>query len=268
MVNLGRVPETHEFSGSPDLIRLNLTPKKLRQWFFEEYGEEVFQRAVQERRDDLLVYLALANFRRRIPFRHLPSRLQADMRTFFGSYQRALEQGRECLFALGREGFLSDLCQEFGQGHLEENALYVHHGLVDELPPALRVYLGCAEVLEGGVGDADIIKIHRRSKKVSLLFHKDFERGAFPELQTRIKINLADQSVQYFDHAADERTQVLCGKHRFVSQRHPKFERWRKVHERVERLIGPSEYPHLDRDELSRRLGEAGYELTLRKSET
>ncbi len=145
-----------------------------------------------------MVYLALANFRRKIPFRHLPSSLQADIKTFFGSYQRALGLGREKLFALGQPGAVAQLCEEFEHGWQDEHSLYIHRTLIEDLPAELRVLLGCAEILEGDLSQADIIKIHKQSSKVTLLMYQDFDRRSFPQLIERIKINLADQSVQYF----------------------------------------------------------------------
>ncbi len=59
---------------------------------------------------------------------------------------------------------------EHGLGHLDPGqSLQLHVSLVEQLPPLLRVYVGCAAVLYGDWRNADLIKIHIGSGKVSLM---------------------------------------------------------------------------------------------------
>jgi hypothetical protein len=43
------------------------------------------------------------------------------------------------------------------------------------LPPALRAYVGCATALFGKVAQADVVKIHKVSGKVTFLLYDDLE---------------------------------------------------------------------------------------------
>jgi hypothetical protein len=65
-------------------------------------GGDEFRKAAEGRGRDLLVYVALANLRRRVPFGHLSQSLRWDIREFFGNYTRALEKGLELLYAVGQ----------------------------------------------------------------------------------------------------------------------------------------------------------------------
>jgi len=265
MISLGRVPNLSEFPRGSELVRLSLTPNKLFKWFVEEFGEEVFENAVNRRKDDLLVYLALANFKRRIPFQHLPQQLRTDLKTLFGSYKRALEFGRAILFSLGQEGVTARLCTALGFGWQDDHSLYIHRSLINALPPGLRILLGCAETLEGDFSEADLIRIHKRSSKVSLLLYDNFERKSFPVLRERIKINLAKQSVEYFDYSLSSDPLVLRNKYRFVAHDHQKYETWRKFHRRVEKYADSSTTPHSRLWDLRQALENCGLDLRLRR---
>jgi DNA phosphorothioation-associated putative methyltransferase len=65
-------------------------------------AEAILEQARLSRMDDLQVYFARLQFEKRPPCRHLESRLQQDIKAFFGDYRAALDSGRELLFAAGR----------------------------------------------------------------------------------------------------------------------------------------------------------------------
>jgi DNA phosphorothioation-associated putative methyltransferase len=113
----------------------------------EKWGKDEWESARESRRNDLLVYLALSNFRRLVPYRHLSQSLQQDFRAFFGTYQSALLLSRELLFAAGDPHKVEQVSQSTRIGWQDEQALYFHRTVLEKLPPLLRVYVGCASVL-------------------------------------------------------------------------------------------------------------------------
>ena len=185
-------------------------------------GAEPLKRSAESRQTDLLVYVGLANLRKRVPFGHLSASLRLDIREFFGNYTRALEKGLELLYAAGDPGEIELACEDLKLGWQDEQALYVHRGLLERLPPVLRAYVGCATALFGDVAQADVIKIHKASGKVTFLVYDDFEGKPLPELQHRIKVNLKTRWVQAFDHR--EAGQLLYFKERFVAPDDPGLE--------------------------------------------
>lgn len=225
-LELGRPPLESEFDRYDALCALLGSPRKALRFAAAMFGSEALDKAAEARRRDLLVYVALSNFRKRVPFEVLPEGLQADIRFFFGSYPKALAKGREALFAAGNPDLVARLCDETPFGHKDHQALYVHSSLVKELHPILRVYVGCAEFLCGEVKDADIVKIHKHSGKISLLFYDDFFGNPLPELQTRVKVNLRTREVEIFDHRSDVRQELLFFKELYVAPGHPDRERW------------------------------------------
>ncbi len=225
-LELGRLPLQSEFERYGAVTELFGSPKKALRFLTGLFGTEVLEKAAESRRNDLLVYIALSNFRKRVPFGVLPDGLQADIRHFLGPYSQALAQGRQALFAAGDSDLIAGLCNDSPLGHKDDRALYVHSSLVADLHPVLRVYVGCAELLCGDVKNADLVKIHKHSGKLTLLFYDDFFGKPFPELQTRVKVNLRTCDVDVFDHRSELRQELLFFKERYVRPDHPDRETW------------------------------------------
>jgi DNA phosphorothioation-associated putative methyltransferase len=247
MIDFGRIPATAEFERFDELREKFGTPKSAKQLFIEKYGEKTLQDAFDEKRKDLLVYMSLSNFKKRVPYIHLPRRIQNDIKTFIGGYKRGMEQSKEMLFSIGKPDLITDLCNQTQFGLLDHKALYIHKSLINDLHPILRIYVGCAEFLYGDLNQGDIIKIHKKSGKVTLLKYDDFESKNLPELLERIKINLREQRVDIFDHQIGFKKQLLYFKDLYVGKDHPNVLKWAKFSNRLRKIgldekdvIGPS----------------------------
>jgi DNA phosphorothioation-associated putative methyltransferase len=259
MLDLGRLPRRDEF-GRFDEVRAAVgSIPQAREIFVQKHGEETFTAAFEMRQADWTVYLALANLRRRVPFRHLPQSHKRDIKTFFGSYTDALEAGREMLFMIGDPDIIEEECQAQELGWQDEQALYVHSELVDQLSVILRIYVGCAELLFGDIHEVDIVKIHKRSGKVTFLVYDDFERKRLPELVQRVKINLRTQEIDVFGRLPDEDVDLLYFKDRYVSPDHPKLRSWRRFSGRLRKVgIDESRFLGVKKSEFAALAAEAG----------
>ena len=233
-LQLGRMPAPEEFPRFGELREKLGSPKRALRLFVQRGGGADVQRAAENRRRDLLVYVAMANLRKRVPFGHLSASLRLDIRAFLGNYSRALKKGLELLYAAGDAGEIELACEDLEVGWQDEQALYLHRNLVDQLPPILRSYVGCATTLFGDVAQADVVKLHRSSGKVTFLAYDDFEGKPLPELRQRIKVNLRTRWVQVFDHSAER--QVLYFKERFMAPEHPRIAEMRAFSAKVRRL--------------------------------
>ena len=233
-IELGRMPAPEEFARHGELVQALGSAKRGMTLLERKGGAEALKRAAEARRNDLLVYLGLANLRRKVPFGHLSPRLRLDVREFFGNYQRALEQGLELLYAAGDPGEVELACEGLKIGWQDGQALYVHRSVVDLLPGVLRAYVGCATALFGDVAQADVVKIHKTSGKVTFLVYDDFEGKPLPELQHRIKVNLKTRWVQAFDHR--QAGQLLYFKERFVAPDHPRLREMAAFSAKVRKL--------------------------------
>lgn len=264
MLQLGRLPEPEEFPRIGELQAKIGSPKQALRMFIQKGGAEEMRRAAENRKRDLLVYVALANLRKRVPFGHLSLSLRADIRAFFGNYTRALEKGLELLYAAGDPGEIEVACEGLPFGWQDEQALYVHRSLVDRLPPILRAYVGCATTLFGDVRQADIVKIHKASGKVTFLAYDDFGGKSLPELRARIKVNLRTRWVQVFDHSADG--QLLYFKERLLAAEHPGLPEMQAFSAKLRKMgIPAEENGGPSRAELVRLLGERGLNENLKR---
>jgi DNA phosphorothioation-associated putative methyltransferase len=181
-LNLGRTPDKAEVA---DLLALtegfgNLG--KASRFLAAHKGqsavETALEQAAQARIADLEVYFALQQSSRRRPYKHLDPGLQHDIKVFFGDYQAALEAGRRQLFRIADTEAIADACRtaaEHGLGWLEPGAsLQLNSRLVEALPALLRVYVSAAAMLYGDIREADLVKIHIGSGKLSLMRYDDF----------------------------------------------------------------------------------------------
>jgi len=205
IIELGRTPTIEEYPETDTLkSTLKMSDKKLQEWFVERYGQTALKDAFDRRRDDLLVYLGLANFKQKVPYSSLSTRLQKDMKTFFGSYKAAKQEALVELFKIGNPDEIERRCSEIHQsksiGRLDHQALYIETEELSELDPVLRMYIGVAELLYGDIEEVNIIKVHKRSGKTTFLFYDEYEKNGEEKLHYRIKVDLRNQKVYFFDH--------------------------------------------------------------------
>ncbi len=221
VLRLGRLPAPEEFERHAELRELMGSPKRALRLFVKRGGAELLSQSTETRKNDLLVYMALSNLRKRVPFGHLSASLRLDIRTFFGNHKAAVAKGLELLYAAGDPGEIELACEDLKLGWQDEQALHFHRSLLDQLPPVLRAYVGCATTLFGDVQQADVVKLHKASGKVTFLAYDDFEGKPLPELRFRTKVNLRTRWVQVFDHSAEG--QLLYFKERLLGADHPRL---------------------------------------------
>lgn len=236
MLDLGRPPIKEEFDRYDELQGAVGSINKARNLFQRKFGREPLINAFELRRGDLLVYMALSNFRRLVPFRHLPPSIRTDIKTFFGGYRQAIEKSLKLLFSIGNSEKIAELCDQTSFGFVDEQALYIHSGLIKDLHPILRIYVGCAELLAGDLHNFDLIKLHKHSGKVSLMRYDDFECNPLPVLVERVKVDLSRQKVDIFDHGSSQRQEVLFFKERYVAEDHENRGIWEKCSEHLTSL--------------------------------
>ena len=222
--------------------------------------------AASARREDLLVYFGLNLFNGRTKYSRLPPELQRDIKVFFANATSVFEAGRALLFSVGKPEVIDDTCRQAaaaGLGYLNEgHSLQLHTSEINKLPAALRCYVGCGAKLYGDVETADLIKIHIRSGKLTLLFYDDFDSSPVPRLRERIKINMRSQRIDFFEHAADRDHQLLYLKSRYITLKYPRYEEQKKFDDALVKLglFDFTEYGP-DADVFRSTLSRAGYAI-------
>jgi DNA phosphorothioation-associated putative methyltransferase len=259
---LGRLPDPAEFPGSQAVIERFKSLKRAFAAIQRITGLETWEAIARRRREDLLVYLALARFGKRPAFSHLPLPLQRDMKAFFGTYSKACAEADALLFRAGDAAAIDETCKRSMVGKLLPDDLYVHRSALDSLEPLLRIYEGCGRAYLGEVEGANIIKIHRRSGKLSYLLYPDFETDPHPALLRCVRLNLRTRQIECYDYTQSANPPVLHRKDSFLTPDHPlyaKFARLTAQEEKNGLLDDPSGIG--TRDGWSRRLAERGFSL-------
>lgn len=259
---LGRIPAEEEFEQSADVVRVFGSLKRAFALIKRVTGADDWDEIARHRVDDLLIYLALARFRKRPKFSRLPIGLQRDIRSFFGNYTKACEQADELLFQAGDPDAIDEACRQSPIGKLLPNSLYVHRSAIDCLEPLLRVYEGCGRTYLGELDGTNIIKIHRFSGKLSYLAYPDFESDAHPALLRSIKLNMRTQYLDCYDYSESPNPPVLHRKETFLNETHPLRDRFARLTRQEEKhgLLEDSRSIGT-RNGWDHRLSETGFEV-------
>ncbi len=218
----GREPDKSEVKNMPQILEaFGSLPKALR-FLRGQKDEEIIEAVQQLRREDLLVYFTLGMFEKRKPYRHLEAHLQRDIKSFFADYKTAQLEAKELLFQISQPELLNATCRKAaseGLGwYIEGKSLQLHSSLVERLPPILRVYVGCGTALYGDITSADLVKIHIRSGKLTLLQFDDFSNKPIPKLIQRVKILFRQQDFELFEYGPEFEPTNLYLKSRYMNE--------------------------------------------------
>jgi DNA phosphorothioation-associated putative methyltransferase len=262
IAELGRLPDEDEFPRTHEAVAAFGSLKRAFALLRRVTGGDEWDVIRHRRKEDLLVYLALARFRKRPPIGRLPRTLQRDMRAFFGAYTKACRQADDLLFRAGNAAAIDEACQRSPVGKQLPDDLYVHRSALDSLEPLLRIYEGCGRAYLGEVEGANIIKIHRRSGKLSYLVYPDFDTDPHPALLRSVRVNLRTRHIESNDYSQSANPPILHRKETFLPQDHPLREEFARLTEQEEKhglLDQPSTIG--TREGWKRRLEEKGFAL-------
>ena len=232
----GRLPVDGELSTAPQLSQTFGSVARAFTMLRRVTSIERWDQIRQERRADVLVYLALAAFPNRPRFGALPDELRHDIRSFFGSYKTGCSEADTLLFSTGNQDAVDRACRNASVGKLLPDALYIHHTAVSHLPPVLRVYEGCGRQLAGAVDALTLVKLFRRRARVSYLAYEDFDRVAHPTLRHAVVADLHRLDLQFRDYTRSDNPPVLHRKELLVADGYPARPRFARLTAHEQRL--------------------------------
>ena len=232
----GRLPVDRELPEAPRLTPVFGSVARAFSLLRRATGAGRWDRIRQERRADLLVYLALAAFPKRPRFGALPEATRHDVRAFCGSYKAGCAEADALLFSAGDQDAVDRACRDAGVGKLLPDALYVHHTAVGHLPPVLRVYEGCGRQLAGAVEGLTLVKLFRRRARVSYLVYEDFDRHPHPALRQAFVADLRRLDLRRHDYRQTPNPPILHRKELFVADDYPARALFARLTAREERL--------------------------------
>lgn len=232
----GRLPIDLELAVTPQIRRTFGSIPRAFSLIRHVTGSEKWDALRRARRDDLLVYLALAAFGRRPKFRQLPDTLRFDIRAFFHTYKAASTEADHLLHSAGDQHAINRACAAAPVGKMLPDALYVHHTALPRLPPLLRVYEGCARRLAGSVDGMTIIKLSRHRPRVSYLVYPDFDRLGHPALAEVFVADLPRLALHHRDYRASANAPILHRKELLVPADYHARQRFARLTASEERL--------------------------------
>ncbi len=115
------------------------------------------------------------------------------------------------------------------------NALYVHVDALHGLPQLLQIYEGCARAYLGSFEDANVVKLHRDSPRVSYLRYADFDGDPHPTLLESFLVKLGGLEISFRSYADSRNPPILHRKEEFVSPSDPRRERFERLTRQEER---------------------------------
>jgi DNA phosphorothioation-associated putative methyltransferase len=205
-------------------------------------SDDYWQEATDARRADLLVYIGLSRFGHRPRLSQLPVTLARDIKALFGTYQAACAQADRMLFAAGKTDLIDVAARSSRIGKRTPSAIYIHRSALPYLPPLLRLYEGCAQVLSGTVDGANLIKLSVASPQVSYLRYPRFDRDPHPVLSAAVTVSLNKLTVDFRDYSNSSNPPLLHRKEEFVPADYPHRELWERL-TRAEVRAGLYEHP-------------------------
>ena len=140
----------------------------------------------------------------------------------FSTYRRACEEADVALLAVGDMERVSRAARRSSVGKLTPSAIYAHaESALENLPPLLRLYEGCARRYIGRVDSANLIKLHTGEPMVSYLSYPDFESDPHPALAASMTVHLQTFRVRERDYTTSRNPPILHRKETFVASNHP-----------------------------------------------
>ena len=240
----GRLPQEDEVPWSQNINDLFGSIPRAFQVIQSATGQKPWTEIQMKRRSDILVWLALSRFHMRPQFTTLPLFLQRDIKSLFSAYTRACNEADILLMSIGQPEVREKAILQSPFGKLMPKGLYVHKHYLNELPPVLRLYEGCAGALVGEISDANIIKFHRDSANISYLTYDDFERNPHPELMDSVLVSLDGRKIKRRNYREYTNRFILHRKETFIPEGSNLWEKFRRLTEQEEKwglFSAPSE---------------------------
>lgn len=183
----------------------------------------------EQRRQELLLYLALGRFGDRPSVRQLASEMRQDIKDIFGGYEQACVLADMLLYSLRDLPKIAELCRSSQIGKKFKNSFVIHIDCIEKLPTLLRLYEGCASRTVGRLEGANVVKFALQEAKISYLTYADFDEVAHPLLQERLDVYLGRLRVSHQDYQETENPPILHEKDLLVGPDYPLYEKFAQL---------------------------------------
>jgi DNA phosphorothioation-associated putative methyltransferase len=267
VLEYGRIPASDEFLHINDVIEYFGSTKKLFNQLMTNERKMEFEQSKEARKEDYLVYFSLGLFSKRQPYKTLTEEKKRDIKALFISINAGREEAHELLFQIANNELLQQEAVKASQYlpsiHNIGHSLLIQAKYINELPLLLRVYVGVAAVMYGDWNEADVIKIHVTSSKVTFMVYDDFIHKPIPRIIERVKVKLAQHDIDYFDYINEDKRPPLLNKNELMAQEDEKFTEQCRLNDKLITLgvVNGKGEQHMSINELNSRLSVQNKEI-------
>jgi DNA phosphorothioation-associated putative methyltransferase len=178
----------------------------------------------EKRRIDMLVFLALRQLDGQYKLNNLDPSTRTDVRSHHKSFTTAIDTATKLLFSAGKNEAINIACRSSTVGKLTPSALYVHVDAMQYLPALLKIYEGCAKRIIGEVPEANLVKLHRDSMKVSYLSYPDFDSNPHPGLAESFVVDLTALKYKRHYYSPEKNVPILHRKETFLHKTDQRYD--------------------------------------------
>ena len=222
----GRLPVKGELTSEAAIKDEFRSYQRAFKFILQATSREEWEAIAEQRRQDLLVYLALGKYSGRPTIRKLAPEIKADIKTLFGSYKKACSLADQMLVHVEDMNQIAHLCTTSKIGKQLNNAIAIHISALAKLPPLLRLYEGCASRNFYRLENANIIKLYYNKPKVTYLVYPEFDTQAHPTLQATMEVDLNNLSITYHDISDETNPLILHQKDALVAPDYPSYQKF------------------------------------------
>lgn len=225
----GRLPVKGELSNESQLKAELGTIRRAFKLISQVTEVEDWSAIAEQRRQDLLLYIALSSFRKRPSFQKLSPLVREDIKALFGSYRQACLIADLMLRTLADLENLADLAEVSTVGSKSKYSLLIHISALDSLDLSLRLYEGCASRNFGRLEHANLIKFSWRQPQITYLCCPDFDQVAHPTVENTMTVNLDTLEIRYRDYQEDDDPPIIHRKDSLVNSDYPNYAKFAKL---------------------------------------
>jgi DNA phosphorothioation-associated putative methyltransferase len=225
----GRLPAQGELPGDEKLRGEFGSIRKAFKIILQATDEEEWEKIVEKRREELLLYLALSSFSHRPKLRELSSELREDVKAIFGNYNNGCLVADLMLASLNDLANLGDLAKESVVGKKYHHSLLIHVSALSHLPTLLRLYEGCASRTFGRFADTNVIQFYFNHPKITYSYYPEFDQEPHPILASRMEVSLRNLKVRYYDFRDEDNPPILHEKDLLVTPDYPDYQKFARL---------------------------------------
>jgi len=229
MTHRGRLPVKGELSNEAEVIAEFGNFRRGFKLISEVTDPQEWEAIAEQRRQDILIYLALSSFRERPTQKKLSPLVREDIKALFGGYKQACLLADLMLLSLNDLQNLQDLAQDSPVGQKYPSHLLIHISALNSLDPLLRLYEGCASRNFGRLEDTNLIKFSWQKPQITYLACPDFDQVAHPTVHHSMTVSLDTLEINYHDYVEEDNPPIIHEKETLVNPDYPNYAKFAKL---------------------------------------